>query len=319
MGQKRRCPPVREVKMPRRKRDIEEDAPLLEDSIEEREELQSEEIEVEESVPEEVLRSSLESLSLGIDKVAQDRLLSRDEERELLLVIKAGKKALQKLSQKYGLPEEDVVQFIENQAPHPLVQDPLAPFVERMREARSTLILSNIRLVLSVAQKYALQHRMPLQDLAQEGVLGLIEAIERFDLQRDVKLSTYAVWRIRYAVQRGIASMLPGPMRGSEYQPNLSLDASAGEDEEPLGKTVPATNTSPEERGEMVLEAERVAQALRRLDPRLAFVLAAKYGLLGVKPMDSEEIAWRLRVTPGRVRELEKQALKLLKGKLVNP
>jgi RNA polymerase sigma factor (sigma-70 family) len=304
--------------MPRRKKDIEEDASLLRDPIEEEDELSTEEIGVEGSVPEEVLRSSLEFLSLGVEKVAQDRLLSRDEERELLLVIKAGKKAAQKLSQKYSLPEEDVVQFIENQAPHPLVQDPLAPFVERMREARNTLILSNIRLVLSVAQRYALQHRMSLRDLAQEGVLGLIEAIERFDLERDVKLSTYAVWRIRYAVQRGIASMLPGPMRGGEYQPNLSLDASVGEEEEPLGKTIPATNTSPEERGEMVLEAERVAQALQELDPRLAFVLAAKYGLLGVKPMDSEEIAWRLRVTPGRVRELEKQALKLLKGKFAS-
>jgi len=304
--------------MPRRKRDIEEGASFLEGPIEETEELSSEEMGVEEGVSEEVLRSSLGFLSLEVGKIAQDRLLSRDEERELLLVIKAGKRALQKLSQKYGLPEGDVVQFIENQAPHPLVQDPLTPFVERMREARATLILSNIRLVLSVAQKYALQHRMPLQDLAQEGVLGLIEAIERFDLERDVKLSTYAVWRIRYAVQRGISSMLPGPMRGSEYQPNLSLDASIGEEEEPLGKTIPATNTSPEEWGEMALEAERVAQALRELDPRLAFVVAAKYGLLGVKPMDSEEIAWRLRVTPGRVRELEKQALKLLKGKFAN-
>jgi RNA polymerase sigma factor (sigma-70 family) len=300
------------------KRDIEENASPLKDFLEGEDELSSEGIEVEGGVPEETLRSSLELLSLGVDKIAQDRLLSRDEERELLLVIKAGKRASQKLSQKYGLPEEDVVQFIENQAPHPLVQDPLAPFVERMREARNALILSNIRLVLSVAQKYALQHRMSLQDLAQEGVLGLIEAIERFDLERDVKLSTYAVWRIRYAVQRGIASMLPGPMRGGEYQPNLSLDASVGEEEEPLGKTIPTTNASPEERGEMALEAERVAQALRELDPRLAFVLAAKYGLLGVKPMDSEEIASRLRVTPGRVRELEKQALGLLKGKLAS-
>jgi len=304
--------------MPRRKRDVEENVSPLKDHAEGEDELSAEEVEVEESVSEEVLRSSLEFLPFGLDKIPQDRLLSRDEERELLLMIKAGKRALQKLSQKYGLPEEDVVQFIENKAPHPLVQDPLAPFVERMREARSALILSNIRLVLSVAQKYALQHRMPLQDLAQEGVLGLIEAIERFDLERDVKLSTYAVWRIRYAVQRGIASMLPGPMRGNEYQPNLSLDASAGEEEEPLGKTIPATNTSPEERGEMVLEAERVAQALRGLEPRLAFILAAKYGLLGVKPMDNEEVAWRLRMTPGRVRELEKQALRLLKEKLTD-
>ncbi len=304
--------------MSRRKRDIEDDASLLKDPIEGEDELPAENMEAEEGVPEEVLKSSLELLSLGVDKIGQDRLLSRDEERELLLVIKAGKKALEKLAQKYGLAEEDVAQFIENQAPHPLVQDPLAPFVERMREARNTLILSNIRLVLSVAQKYALQHRMSLQDLTQEGVLGLIEAIERFDLERDVKLSTYAVWRIRYAVQRGIASMLPGPMRGGEYQPNLSLDASVGEEEEPLGKTIPAPNASPEELGEMVLEAERVTQALRRLDPRLAFVLAAKYGLLGVKPMNNEEIAWRLRVTPGRVRELEKQALKLLKGEFAD-
>ena len=68
------------------------------------------------------------------------------------------------------------------------------------RLARRTLIEKNLRLVVSVAVKYR-RSGVPLEDLIQEGNIGLIEAVERFDPERGLRFSSYAVWRIRKAVQ----------------------------------------------------------------------------------------------------------------------
>lgn len=68
--------------------------------------------------------------------------------------------------------------------------------------ARERLITSNLRLVVSVAKRY--QGQLPLLDLIQEGILGLIKAVEKFDWRRGFRFSTYATWWIRQAVGRAI-------------------------------------------------------------------------------------------------------------------
>jgi RNA polymerase primary sigma factor len=70
-------------------------------------------------------------------------------------------------------------------------------------EARERLVNSNLRLVVSIAKRYQ-GHDVPLLDLIQDGILGLIRAVEKFDWRRGYKFSTYATWWIRQAVQRGI-------------------------------------------------------------------------------------------------------------------
>jgi RNA polymerase primary sigma factor len=76
--------------------------------------------------------------------------------------------------------------------------------LRRVQRSKNEFVKANLRLVVSIARRFN-HGRMPLADLIQEGNIGLIKAVERFDYRRGYRFSTYASWWIRHAISRGLA------------------------------------------------------------------------------------------------------------------
>ncbi len=123
----------------------------------------------------------------GIGKTA---LLTAEQEVVLARSIEAGLYATHKLDNTKRLS--------------PQRKADLRAVVRDGRRARQHLLVANLRLVVSLAKRYT-GRGMPLLDLIQEGNLGLIRAVEKFDYAKGFKFSTYATWWIRQAISRGMA------------------------------------------------------------------------------------------------------------------
>jgi len=105
-------------------------------------------------------------------------------------------------------PSDSLQLFLRDIAQRPLLTAPeevdLAKRIERGDQtAKNRMIESNLRLVVSNAKRYR-GLGLPFLDLIQEGILGLIRAVEKFDYRRGFKFSTYATWWIRQSMQRGL-------------------------------------------------------------------------------------------------------------------
>jgi RNA polymerase primary sigma factor len=122
-------------------------------------------------------------------EIGQFPLLSADEEVTLAQSVEAGL-----------LADERLAQVAED---HPDWDD-LAHLVQMGRASKRRLVESNLRLVVSVARRYT-RRGLSLLDLIQEGNVGLIRAVERFDYMKGFKFSTYASWWIRQAISRALA------------------------------------------------------------------------------------------------------------------
>jgi RNA polymerase primary sigma factor len=128
-------------------------------------------------------------ITLYMKEVGTTPLLSGEDEIELALAWRRGE-AARRLLAKDGSDREER-QLLEKD-------------IERGDRARRRLIEANSRLVISIARRY-LRRGLPLSDLIQEGNLGLIKAVERFDPDKGHRFSTYATWWIRQAILRAVA------------------------------------------------------------------------------------------------------------------
>ncbi|MDQ4117168.1 MAG: RNA polymerase sigma factor SigB [Actinomycetota bacterium] len=135
----------------------------------------------------------------------------------------------------------------------------LADLVEAGRRARQRFIQSNLRLVVSIAKRYQ-PAGLPLLDLIQEGNLGLMRAVDKFDHRRGFKFSTYATWWIRQAVSRAIADKsrtIRVPVHMVETVAQVSRATAR------LVRTLGREPTIPELAAETGLNPERVRDAQR--------------------------------------------------------
>ena len=130
-----------------------------------------------------------DSISLYLKEIGRVPLLTADEEVSLAKRMERGRDARQKLTLGADDPNE---------------RDRLLLAVKDGQAAQEHLIKANSRLVVSVAKKYV-GRGVPFLDLIQEGNIGLIRAVKKFDYRRGYKFSTYATWWIRQAVTRAIA------------------------------------------------------------------------------------------------------------------
>jgi len=130
-----------------------------------------------------------DTTSLYLKEMARVPLLTPAEELDLAKRLESGRKAKSKLSDNSRNLEE---------------RERLEEAVRKGDVAREHLIRANTRLVVSVAKKYVGQG-VPFLDLIQEGNLGLMRAVDKFDYRRGYKLSTYATWWIRQAITRALA------------------------------------------------------------------------------------------------------------------
>jgi RNA polymerase sigma factor (sigma-70 family) len=126
-----------------------------------------------------------------LTEVGQYPLLNRDSEVRLAQIIEAGTAARTRLASDPAVTDAE--------------RNELESDIELAAEATATFVQANLRLVVSLAKRYQ-SSGLPLLDLIQEGNLGLMHAVEKFDWSKGFKFSTYATWWIRQAITRGIAN-----------------------------------------------------------------------------------------------------------------
>jgi len=200
---------------------------------------------LEEALPQE---PSLDSVQHYLQEIGRVSLLSALEEVELAERMERGKAAAQRLAS-----AEEI---------GPQLRTALRVDVISGQEARRHLIQANLRLVVSIAKKYV-GRGLALLDLIQEGNIGLMRAVEKFDYHKGNRFSTYATWWIRQAVTRAIAEQgrtirLPVHMSESVGQVKRTAERlSQALERQPTAEEIATALGQPLDRVERVLEAAR--------------------------------------------------------------
>jgi RNA polymerase sigma factor (sigma-70 family) len=132
-----------------------------------------------------------DAIGLYLEAVASHDLLTAEDEVRLARAIERGRTAEEALASEGDIAADRRVELVR--------------YVRQADHAKQQFIRSNLRLVISIAKRYT-GRGLDLLDLIQEGNLGLIRAVEKFDWRKGFKFSTYATWWIRQAITRGLGN-----------------------------------------------------------------------------------------------------------------
>lgn len=292
--------------------------------------------------------SADDPVGLYFRQMAQEPLLTAQEEIELAKRIEYGKDARDCLTRSDAFEVYGEAGTVRLQR---LIQDGQA--------AREHLGRANTRLVVSIAKRYMGQG-LPFPDLIQEGNVGLMRAVDKYDYKRGNRFSTYATWWIRQAITRALAQKtrtIRIPLHMTErirqmYRTAQSLEQNLGRRptpeeiafemdlptdsvrsmmdasqhaialERPVGDDGDSEfgdfiedqdSPSPVEAATQHLLQETIEEVLSELTPRQSHILRLRFGLGGGEPHTLEEIANKFGLSRERIRQLEKEALRRLR------
>lgn len=249
---------------------------------------------------------------------------------------------LKNLEKLLRIVEEDFINIDAKEIIHPIT---------KYKKAREKLIKANFRLVNYYAKKYSLSG-LPLEDLIQEGNIGLLTAVDRYDYQLGYKFSTYATWWIKQSITRAIANtnrLIRLPVHMYELVSSVeiarkaleedglpvtisSLAHKAGCSELNVRKAMSANcsvvffdDISYEENEiispfsgpeDAILAADLrrvIYKQLAELDERQAKILELRFGLKDDNDLTLEEVGSQFNLTRERIRQIESKALKKLR------
>ncbi len=294
--------------------------------------------------------SADDPVGLYFRQMAQEPLLTAQEEIELAKRIEIGKESQMRL-QRIDVDINEVYTEVELAHMQRLVLDGQA--------AREHLGRANTRLVVSIAKRYMGQG-LPFPDLIQEGNVGLMRAVDKYDYKRGNRFSTYATWWIRQAITRALAqktrtiriplhmterirqmyrtaqsleqilgrrptpeeiaremNLPPDNIRSmmDASQHAIALERPVGDDgDSEFGDFIEDQDSpSPVEAATQHLLQETIEEVLSELTPRQSHILRLRFGLGGGEPHTLEEIANKFGLSRERIRQLEKEALRRLR------